>query len=68
MKKIETGKVSVECDTLEQYKEFKEKAEKAGYVIEKEKIQNFSDMIFDNPELGLDMRNYFITFILKKAK
>lgn len=67
MIKIETGKISIECDTLEQFEEFKKKAEKAGYVIEKEKIQDLSD-IANIPELGIDVRNFFITFILKKVK
>lgn len=64
--KIKTGKISIECDTLEQFEEFKEKAKRAGYIIEKEKIQDFSDIMMYG-ELDLDMRNYFITFILKKV-
>lgn len=56
----------MECDNLEQFEEFKRKAEKAGYIVEKEKIQKLSDMVHE-PELGLNIRNYFITFILKKV-
>lgn len=64
---MKEGKVSVECDTLEEFEEFKKKAEVKGYTIRKEKIQDLSEFT-NEPELGLDIRNYFITFILKKKK
>lgn len=67
--KINEGKVSIECDTLEQYRNFKRKAEKAGYIIEKEKIQNMFDSLIDTEICMLTgERNYFITFILKKIR
>lgn len=64
---MKEGKISIECDTLEQYEEFKKKAEKVGYIIKNEKIQDLSDIVY-NPEIGIDIRNYFITFILEKVK